>query len=127
MTLEPGTRLGSYVVDALIWDIAAAEKEFRRAIELESPASPIPHFWYGTCLAAAGRLDEAIAEAKRGQALDPLSAINNAGVAWMYHFARRDADAIEHARESLELDPDVDPLRLDPRLATVVRRVNLIR
>ena len=39
------------------------------------------------------------------QALDPLSAIYNAGVAWMYHFARRDDEVIVHARKSLELDP----------------------
>jgi TolB-like protein/Tfp pilus assembly protein PilF len=87
------------------WNLRAAEQEFRRALDLENPNLPIPRFWYATCLAVRGRMDDAIDAARRGAALDPFSAIFNAGVAWMYHFARRHEEAVVHAKKALELDP----------------------
>ena len=58
------------------WDWAGAEKEFRRAIELD-PRYASAHLWYGEYLTARGRFDEALAEMSRAQELDPMSpAIN---------------------------------------------------
>ena len=54
------------------WDWAAAEREFRRALELR-PSYADAHFVYARFLAAAGRMDEAVAEIGRAQILDPRS------------------------------------------------------
>ena len=87
------------------WDSLNAEKEFQRAIAL-NPNYSTAHFWYAACLAAMNRVDEAVAQCREGQQLDPLSLIIQSGVAWMYHFARRDDRAIEESQKALELDPD---------------------
>jgi serine/threonine-protein kinase len=87
------------------WDWAAADREFRRAIELD-PNYATAHFWYGVCLAAAGRFQEAIAETTRAQQLDPASPIINTGVSYVHHYARQDDEAIVHARKALDLTPD---------------------
>jgi tetratricopeptide (TPR) repeat protein len=55
------------------WDFETAEREFRRAIELD-PGSVPAHHWYATALMAMGRHDEAMAEIDRAQKLDPQSA-----------------------------------------------------
>ena len=54
------------------WDWTAAEREFRRALELR-PSYADGHFSYSRFLAAAGRMDEAVAEIRRAQDLDPRS------------------------------------------------------
>jgi Flp pilus assembly protein TadD len=87
------------------WDWPSADREFRRAIELD-PNYATAHFWYAVCQAAAGRFQHAIEEALRAQQLDPVAPIINAGVSWMHHYARRDDDAIVHARLALDLSPD---------------------
>lgn len=69
------------------WDLAESNREFQRAIEL-NPAYATAHQWYGHhYLAARGRFDEVIAEAKRAQELDPLSLIINADLGANYIFA----------------------------------------
>jgi TolB-like protein/tetratricopeptide (TPR) repeat protein len=83
-------------------DWAGAARELTRGIDLAPNAAT---FWYGAYLAAVGRSDEAIAEAKRAQTLDPLSPIIAAGVSWMSHLAHRHDQAIEFANKALELDP----------------------
>ncbi len=55
-----------------MWDAATADREFRRAIELD-PNNGIAHHWYATTLAALGRFPESLAEIERAQALDPAS------------------------------------------------------
>ena len=54
------------------WDIAGAEREFRRAIEL-NPSYVAAHHWYATYLMVLGRLPEALKEIERAQELDPAS------------------------------------------------------
>jgi tetratricopeptide (TPR) repeat protein len=54
------------------WDVAAAEGEFRRAIDLD-PNNAIAHHWYATYLLTLRRLSEALAEIERAQSLDPSS------------------------------------------------------
>ena len=53
-------------------EFAAAEAEFRRAIQLQ-PDDPLAHDWYARFLSSQGRHDEAIAETRRALAADPLS------------------------------------------------------
>ena len=84
------------------WDWAAAEREVRRAIEL-NPNSAEAHALLGSCLKTMRRMDEAKAEVKRAQELDPLSLFINAEIAQDFYFARRYWEAIAHSRKSLEI------------------------
>ena len=54
------------------WDSAAAEREFRRAIEL-NPNYVTAHHWYATSLMEMQRYPEALKEIDRAQELDPSS------------------------------------------------------
>lgn len=90
-------------------DWEAAEREYRRAIEL-NPRYPTAHHWYGGYLSAMGRHQEALAEAHRARELDPLSPIINTWIGLRHYFARRHEVAIEEYRKALELAPDFAPL-----------------
>jgi serine/threonine protein kinase/tetratricopeptide (TPR) repeat protein len=87
------------------WDWAGAEREFQRAIELD-PNYATAHHWYGICLSATSRSEQAIASLKRAQQLDPVSLIINADIGLALHFARRYDEAIEQIRKAQELDPN---------------------
>jgi tetratricopeptide (TPR) repeat protein len=54
------------------WDVAGAQREFRRAIELD-PKCVLAHHWYATFLLALGRLPESLQEIEKAQQLDPQS------------------------------------------------------
>lgn len=54
------------------WDAASADREFRRAIEL-NPNNAVAHHWYATYLGTIGRHSESLAEIERAQTLDPAS------------------------------------------------------
>jgi Tfp pilus assembly protein PilF len=87
------------------WDWPGAEREFRRAIEL-NPSYATAHQRYGELLSALGRYEEALAEIKRAQQLDPFSLIINAVSGLILLDAGRDDLAIEQLRKTLELDPN---------------------
>ena len=53
-----------------------------------------------------GRHDEAIAEGKRAQELDPLSLITSAALARPFYDARQYDEAIAQSKKTLEIDPD---------------------
>jgi tetratricopeptide (TPR) repeat protein len=84
---------------------AAAEREFKRAIEL-NPGYATAHHWYAHYFLAKGQPEEALAEIRRAQVLDPLSFIINVGVGWCMYHARRYDDAIQQYRKALDLNPD---------------------
>jgi tetratricopeptide (TPR) repeat protein len=87
------------------WDWAAAEKEFRRAIELRPDYAPA-HEFYGWMLVSLGRFDEGLAENKRAVELDPLSAEVSEVFGQGLYFARRYDEAILQLRAALDLDPN---------------------
>jgi len=87
------------------WDLAGAEREYKRAIEL-NPNYATAHQWYGLNLAVMERYPEAIAEIKQAQELDPLSLIINMNAGWFLYFARQYDEAIEQCQKTLELDPN---------------------
>ena len=73
---------------------SALKREFRRAIEL-NPNYATAHHWLGTdLLAPIKRFDEAIAELKRAEELDPLSPIIGTNLGDTLVFARRYDEAI---------------------------------
>ncbi len=87
------------------WDWATAEREFKRAIELNPNYAPA-HQWYAEYLSAMGRHDEAIATIQRAQALDPYSLIINSVAGSLFLNAGRYDEAIAECRKALEIDPD---------------------
>jgi TolB-like protein/DNA-binding winged helix-turn-helix (wHTH) protein/Tfp pilus assembly protein PilF len=86
------------------WDLAACEKEFRRAIELDPNYTPA-HHWYSHCLLPLGRTEESLAESKRALELEPLQLVVGLHLGWHYLYARQYDQAIEQFRKTLELDP----------------------
>jgi serine/threonine-protein kinase len=90
------------------WDWTSAEKEFKRAIEL-NPRYATAHQWYGGYFQAMGRHNEAIAERKRALELDPLSLIMNFELGLGFYYARDYDQAIEQFEKTLELDQNFPP------------------
>jgi TolB-like protein/DNA-binding winged helix-turn-helix (wHTH) protein/Tfp pilus assembly protein PilF len=84
-------------------DWAAAEREFQRAIALNS-SYVTAHHWYAYCLMAQTRVEEALREIRLAQGLDPLSLIINTDVAELLYCARRFDEAIRQAQKTLEMD-----------------------
>jgi len=82
---------------------AEAEREFRRAIEL-NPNYATAHHWYGEYLGLAGRHPESIAELRQAQQLDPLSLIINTDLGAAYYKARQYDDALEQLRKTAEME-----------------------
>ena len=102
---EAHVALGIYL-SVYSWNQPAAEKEFRRAIEL-NPNYPTAHQQFANfCLMAMGRFDESIAEGKRAEELDPLSPVIGMDVGANLTRARRLDEAIAQLNRTLALDPN---------------------
>jgi len=86
-------------------DWAGAEREYKRAIEL-NPNYPTAHQWYAVFLMSAGRFDEALTEARRARELEPLSLPINMTLGWVLLTARQYDRSIEQLRKTLEMDPN---------------------
>ncbi len=101
---EAHTAMGlvKYTAD---WDWAGAEKEFRRAIEL-NPNYVWARDWYGFYLAQVGRFEESFREYHRALEIDPLSPAVSTDLADVYRFARQPDRAIEQYHKTLEIDPN---------------------
>lgn len=95
----------AYIKLSYDWDLEGAEREFKRALEL-NPGYATAHHWYAHYFLAGGQPEQAIAEIRRAQALDPLSFIINVGVGWCLYHARRYDAAIQEYRKALDLNPD---------------------
>jgi TolB-like protein/Flp pilus assembly protein TadD/tRNA A-37 threonylcarbamoyl transferase component Bud32 len=87
----------------LDWDWPAAAREFTTGISLDAN-SALAHDQYAAYLATLGRSTEAIAEAKRAQALDPLSPIVNSHLGWLLLGAGQTDEATAQFRKTLEFD-----------------------
>lgn len=85
------------------WDKSDAEAEFKRAIQLNTSYA-MAHFEYGRFLTQLCRFDEAIAQLKTAQEIDPLSVRNRYEAGWIYYCARQYDRAIEWYREALSMD-----------------------
>jgi serine/threonine-protein kinase len=92
-------------------DWPAAERGFKRALELQT-SYVMAYEWYAEQLAALGRHDEAIAQIKRAQQLDPLSVPVTRAVGWVLYFSRRYDLAIEELRKALAMNPEFLGARL---------------
>ncbi len=95
----------AFVLDGFDWDFESAGKEFRRAIEL-NPGYATAHHWYAWHLSLLGRYDEAIAEMRQAENLDPLSLIINADLAELLVLAHSYDESIRQSRKTIEMDPN---------------------
>src|SRR5260370_8954094 len=90
------------------WKWADAEREFRRAIEID-PNSAIAHKSYAEFLMHGERSAEAIREMERARDLDPLSLIVNTLVGFAYNNGRQYDRAIEEYEKVIHLNPQFAP------------------
>jgi tetratricopeptide (TPR) repeat protein len=98
------------VEEAEEWDWASAEREFKRAIEL-NPNSANAHHRYGDFLANMGRSEEGLSEIKRAQELDPLSLPINTSIGWQLYLTHKNDQAIEQLHKVLNIDAKFGPAR----------------
>jgi TolB-like protein/Flp pilus assembly protein TadD len=89
----------------LDWDLPAAERELRRAIEL-SPSDPDAHSFYALFLSGAGRHSESVVEARYGLNLNPASLFQNQAAAWVHLHAGEHEEAEAQARRTMDFFPD---------------------
>ncbi len=87
------------------WDFPAAEREYKRAIQL-SPGYPSAHHFYAVYLMSMGREEEAIAEERRALELDPLSLVMRHNLGRALAYAHRCDEAIAEERKVLDMDPN---------------------
>jgi DNA-binding winged helix-turn-helix (wHTH) protein/TolB-like protein/tetratricopeptide (TPR) repeat protein len=119
------------------WDWPAAEKQFKRALEL-TPGDPEVHHMYAHYLVAMGRFEEGLAESQRLLELDPLSPASRNHLGWHYLYAHEFDKAIEQYKLVLTVDPNFaeahrqlaeaysEKGRFDEAVAEMNRRFELI-
>ena len=100
--------VGAHVVLAIEaqwyeWDWATAEREFKRALEL-NPNSGGAHGYYSWFLAAMGRVNEAVAEAERERQTDPIGSNENFTLGAVFVFTRQWDRAIAQLLSAINLD-----------------------
>ncbi len=104
--LAEGHEVLATVLQGYDWDWAGAEKEYQRAIEL-NPNYAIAHYHYSYHLSVLGRFEEAIREATEALSRDPMSALLNAGLAFVLLHARKFDWCVEQAHTTIEVDPNM--------------------
>ena len=95
----------AFALDLYSWSWAAAETEYKRAIEL-NPGYPTAHQWYSWHLLMMGRNREGIRELRKAESLDPLSLIISADIADAFCVSRLYDEAVEQSKKALEMDPN---------------------
>jgi serine/threonine protein kinase/tetratricopeptide (TPR) repeat protein len=94
------------------WNWSSAEREFRRAIEL-NPNSAISHVRYSGCLQMRARFDESLAEGRRAQELDPLSPDIVSQLGYVHLLTRRYDESIAQFQKALDLYPNAAGIRAE--------------
>ncbi len=100
---EAHTSLG-FVYTIYDWKWAAAEKEFRKALELNPNYAP-GHGWYSWLLAAVGRPSEGLRESRLAMELDPLSPMILTNAGWTSMISRQPDEGVVPLRRAIELEP----------------------
>jgi len=104
-TLAEAHNSYAFVKEKLEWDWEGAEREYRRAIEL-NPESVWSHHWYSLFLGAMGRHQESFAEINRALEIDPTSPQLKWAQGTLLYLARYYDRAAEEYGKVLEMDPD---------------------
>ena len=85
-------------------DWQAADREFRKAIELNRNYA-LAHDWYGVYLTARGRWSEALAELEKARELDPMSLQISTDVGFSLYYSQKYDAAIQSLQETLRREP----------------------
>ncbi|HQR35231.1 MAG TPA: protein kinase [Blastocatellia bacterium] len=102
---DPHASLGAYHC-WYTWNWIEAEREFRRAIEL-NPSYTNGYHWYGSIfLLARNRFQEAIEIESKALELEPMTMVIRASFTWINYQARRFEDAVANGFEGVEIDPN---------------------
>ncbi|MGD0296759.1 MAG: tetratricopeptide repeat protein [Bryobacteraceae bacterium] len=102
----------AYVKALYEFDWPVAEREFKRAIELNAGDADA-HFGYGIAyLSPQGRLEDTVREMQLARDLDPLSPVQANYLGLAYQFVGRRAEAIAQYKRALDLDPNFVEARL---------------
>jgi len=94
------------ILEAYDWDFAAADREYRRAIQL-NPELPAAHLWYGMFLRDQNRIREAMPELRRAEQLEPFSVLASLNLAYAFRMAGDSNAALDRARRAVELNPEL--------------------
>lgn len=86
------------------WDWDGAEREFKRAIEL-NPSTGSGHHWYAHLLLTLDRIEESVTESERASELDPFNVMLASCVGWHCLYARRFEQAVARSQQAVEMDP----------------------
>ena len=87
------------------WDRAGAERELRRAVELDRDYATA-YQWLAEMLAEQGKAEEADREIRRALAIDPLCLVAN-GDKGLFSYYRRDYEqAVRSYRQTLAINPE---------------------
>jgi TolB-like protein/DNA-binding winged helix-turn-helix (wHTH) protein/Flp pilus assembly protein TadD len=92
------------IVENYDYDWDTAEREYRRAIDL-NPNYATAHHWYAEMLTWRGRFEEALRESETARRLDPLSLIIQTDHAAIFYYSRQYDRAIEKFLQIQEMDP----------------------
>lgn len=111
----------AFSLDAFDWDWESAETEYKRAIEL-NPGYATAHQWYAWHLSEMARSDEAIAEMRKAETLDPLSLIISSEMAEILLVAHRNEEAIEQSRKAIAMDANFAIAHLELGLALMQKQ-----
>jgi TolB-like protein/tetratricopeptide (TPR) repeat protein len=95
----------AFAMHSFDWDWAGAEQAYQRAIALNPNFATARH-WHGFYLGMLGRAEEALAEMRQAQKLNPLSIIIRTHLGLMLYRGRRYDEAIEQLRQTLVMEPD---------------------
>ena len=102
----------------LHWDPNGAERELKRALEIDANSSNA-HLFSANLHLCSGDLDEVPREMHEAERLDPLSAIVSDLQASLYVNLDRLEDALSAVRRTLTIDPNY--IYVEPTLARVYR------
>jgi TolB-like protein/DNA-binding winged helix-turn-helix (wHTH) protein/tetratricopeptide (TPR) repeat protein len=85
------------------WNFAEAERESKRALELD-PNLAIARNFYARELVVLGRTDEALLQVRRALEIEPYSSMDYP--AWIFYLARRYNDSLELAQKMVAINPN---------------------
>ena len=87
------------------WDLAGAEREFKRSIEI-NPSYPYSHIWYSELLYSIGRYDESVHEVRKAVDLEPFTPVLRYNLGSALMFSGKNVEAEQEFSKVLDVDPN---------------------